>query len=80
MWRIAAALDGVVRQAHSDMQRDGELYDPPDWVKEITAGTGARFYAGAGWLRAYKANLRALLAKPRLRLVQTEPDEKGGAR
>ena len=48
-----AALSGAIKQALSDMQRDGEQCNPPDWVKEVTAGGDARFYSGEGYLRVY---------------------------
>ena len=56
-----AALSGAIKQALSDMQRDGEQCNPPDWVKEVTAGGDARFYSGEGYLQAYKTRLRMLL-------------------
>ena len=45
----------------------------------VVLAPGPRMFAGDHMLGAHKARLRSLLAKPRLRVVPTEPNEQGGA-
>ena len=45
----------------------------------LALAPGPWMFAGDHMLGAYKARLRSLLAKPRLRVVPTEPNETGGA-
>ncbi len=57
----ADAVGGAYLGALVDVQRDGGLCVPPDWLKRAAAGRDFRFYAGDAFLRAYKARLRELL-------------------
>ena len=78
-----AALDGVYAQAIDDVQRSGlevAVVEPESCPGVLLAlAPGPRMFAGDYVLGAYKARLRSLLAKPRLRVVPTEPDDQGGA-
>ena len=77
------ALDGVYAEAIDDVQRRGievVAVEPESFPGALLAlASGPRMFAGDQVLGAYKARLRSLLAKPRLRVVPTEPNEQGGA-
>ena len=77
-----AALDGVYAQAIDDVQRSGleVLVVEPESCRECCSRSHpARGCLPATTCGAYKARSRSLLAKPRLRVVPTEPNEQGGA-